>query len=43
MERERGGRMGRESYDRRGAYIGINIYDIIQGGVIHGGKCTCNV
>jgi hypothetical protein len=30
-------------YDPRGAYIGINVYDMTPRGGIYGPKCTCNV
>jgi hypothetical protein len=30
-------------YDPRGAYMGLNVYDMIPKGGIYGAKCTCNV
>jgi hypothetical protein len=32
-----------ECYDPRGAYIGLNVYDMTPRGGMYGDKCTCNL
>jgi hypothetical protein len=31
------------TYDPKGEYIGLNVYDMTPRGGIYGAKCTCNV